>query len=373
MAEEQDSGGKGRYVGKPPKGELGFTGLEIIGGAIQSEYLDALEDLSDRVDEYDHMRSDAACAALMQVIGLPLRGASWEVRPPDDADSTDTEIAEAINQNLMEGMTHTWDDFLRHALLGVFYGFALFEKVWEVRDGEAVWRKFAPRSPATVARWEVDETGGLSGVRQQGYYYDADGTPRYESGQFIPIEKLLLMSWRQEYGNFEGRGLFRDAYRHYWYADKLYTLAGIRVERSACPTPVAGYEDIAGPTLQEAEEEKLQQALARLRTYEEGGIVRPLNIEIEPFEVADAQVPFLDLIQHHHQMILQVGLAQFVGMGQGDNTGTYALSRDASSLFLQSLNATANWVAGYINRYARGHRCARQESLGRNAQGPLGR
>jgi len=330
--------------------EIGFTGLEIVAGVINEEYLDALEDLDDRISEYDRMR--AVAAPLVTAITLPIRGARWYVEPAEQGKREEVEIAESIEHNLFEGMSHTWDDFVRHALMGVFYGFALFEKVWEIRDGEARWRKFAPRAPKTVYRWRVGEGGGLAGVEQRGYDYDEDGNWSYVSSRFIPVEKLLLMSWQQEYGNFEGRGLFRDAYRYFWMLDKLYTLACIRVERTACPTPVASYIDQQGPTLQEDAEEKLQTALGRIRTYESGGIVLPKNVTLDKFEIAGSEVPFLEFIEHCHQMLLRTGLAQFIGLGQGENTGAYALSRDASSLFLSSLNGTTQWICDYINRYA---------------------
>jgi hypothetical protein len=46
------------------------------------------------------------------------------------------------------------------------FGFALFEKVWEVVDNQVRYRKLAPRLPKTLHSWEFDETGGLRGIEQ---------------------------------------------------------------------------------------------------------------------------------------------------------------------------------------------------------------
>ena len=40
----------------------------------------------------------------------------------------DKEIADFVDWNLFENMTMTWDDFLRHALLMLPFGFMVFEK-----------------------------------------------------------------------------------------------------------------------------------------------------------------------------------------------------------------------------------------------------
>lgn len=341
----------------PPDGEVGFTGLKIINGIIDEEYLDALSDLEDRIDEYDRMRGMGSVAALVNAIRLPILGATFRVDPVDEGSTAEVELAERVQANLFEGMTHTWDDFLRHALLAPFYGFVLFEKVFEEQEGGWIgWRKFAPRRWETVNKWLTDESGGLAGVEQRGYTFGENGQWRYASGVTIPVEKLLLMSWNQEFGNFEGRGIFRDCYRHFYYADKLHELAAIRCERTAIPVPQAEYDPAWGDTLQplpEAEREALLGMLQRLGRYESAGIVMPRGLRLNkgPLE-GEAGVPFLDFIQHHEQQIMLTGLAQFLGLGQGENTGAYALSQDASSFFLQSLNFTARWVCSYLNRFA---------------------
>jgi hypothetical protein len=354
-AEVRGEGGDSASI---PQGELGFTGLKIVNGVIDDEYLTALDDLEDRIAEYDRMRGMGSVAALMQAIRLPILGAHFRVDPVDEKNAGEVELAERVQANLLGGMTHTFDDFLRHATLGCFYGFALFEKVFEEQEGGWVgWRKFAPRKPTTVEKWTVDATGGLSGIEQRGYAFTEDGGWTYRTGVPIPIEKLLLMSWQQEYGNFEGRGIFRDCYRHFYYADKLHNLAAIRCERAAIPVPTAEYDtsavDNKAMALDDEHERELLTALQRLGRHESSALLLPWGVRLNKGPVeGEAAVPFLDYIQHHETQILMTGLAQFLGLGQGENTGAYALSKDGSSFFLKALNYTARWICNYLNRYA---------------------
>jgi hypothetical protein len=92
--------------------------------------------------------------------------------------------------------------------------------------------------------------------------------------------------------------------------------------------------------------------LQRIRAADKSGAAFPYNVrEIGNFNLGDPGVPFLDFIQHEEQTMLQTGLAQFMGLGQGFNQGTFALSADASSFFLIAMNAIGDWFCDYMNKY----------------------
>jgi len=323
--------------------ELGFTGIQLALGIVNEEYNEKLASFDQRMQMWDRMRrSEAAVSTVEHLISLPIRAATWEVVADDPGQER---MAEQVGENLLRGMTHTWDDFLRHALLAVLIGFAVHEKVWEQRNGLLWLRKLAPRHPRTISSWLFDETGGLAGVKQAGYR--TTGNEQEYATVEIPVEKLLVFTYRGEWGNPEGFGLLRPMFKHWYHKESLYKLAAIRVEREACGTPYGRFQRPSS----ESEREKLRQILQRIRGYEAAGFVVPDDVDIDNFTLGDASVPWMDLIEHQHNMMLQAALCQFAGMGQGDNTGTYALSQDASTLFLMALNATADWVADTINRY----------------------
>ena len=330
--------------------ELGLSGSKLMAGMLLDEYNDALSNLNDRYKAYQKMRANATISTLETTILLPLIGARWYIDPAPGNKRLETKIADELERNLFEGMSHSWIDFLREALLAILFGLQIFEKVFEVVDGKMWWRKLASRPMNTLDKWIYDENGGVAGIGQRGWAYPKEGgtSGTYTTAQ-IPIDKLIIFTYRREGGSPEGRGIFRDVYQSWYYLNALKLFAAIRVERTACGTPYVIIEEGT------SEEDILNilSMLQRLRTAEKSGAVFPSNVrELGNLNLGDPGVPFLDLIQHEEQCTLRTGLAHFVGLGQGENTGAFALSEDASSFFLDAENTHAFWFSDYFNRFA---------------------
>jgi phage gp29-like protein len=329
------------------RSELGFGGSGVgylLTNLGADEYLPELS-FPRSIAVYTRMRrSDATVQALELAITLPIRATNWDVQPASD-DPTAKEAADLVYDNLFGGMTHTFDDFLRDALLALFYGFTVFEKVFEERDDYIVWRKFAPRHPQTIERFLFDEAGGLAGVRQFGF--DPQGRFRQVD---IPIEKLLVFIWRRELGNPYGVSVLRAAYKHWFLKDLAYKLQAIALERWAVGIPVGKVP--AGTS--EQDKQTFLQMLEAMRGHERAAMVLPEDYSVELIGAEAGQranQAFVEAIQHHDTMIVKAVLAQFLNLGMGD-VGSWALSRDHSQLFLMGLNAVAQWFADHINRYA---------------------
>jgi phage gp29-like protein len=329
------------------RSELGFGGSGVgylLTNLGADEYLPELS-FPRSIAVYTRMRrSDATVQALELAITLPIRATDWDVRPASD-DPTSKEAADLVYDNLFGGMTHTFDDFLRDALLALFYGFTVFEKVFEKRDDYIVWRKFAPRHPQTIERFLFDETGGLAGVRQVGF----DPRGRFRQVD-IPIEKLLVFIWRRELGNPYGVSVLRAAYKHWFLKDLAYKLQAIALERWAVGIPVGKVP--AGTS--EQDKQTFLQMLEAMRGHERAAMVLPEDYSVELIGAEAGQranQAFVEAIQHHDTMIVKSVLAQFLNLGTGD-VGSWALSRDHSQLFLMGLNSVAQWFADHINRYA---------------------
>jgi phage gp29-like protein len=327
--------------------ELGFGGSgvgSLLTNLGAGEYLPELS-FPRSIAVYTRMRrSDATVQALELAITLPIQATDWDVRPASN-DPTAKEAADLVYDNLFGGMTHTFDDFLRDALLALFYGFTVFEKVFEERGNYIVWRKFAPRHPQTIERFLFDETGGLAGVRQVGF--DPQGRFRRVD---IPIEKLLVFIWRRELGNPYGVSVLRAAYKHWFLKDLAYKLQAIALERWAVGIPVGKVP--AGTS--ELDKQTFLQMLEAMRGHERAAMVLPEDYSVELIGAEAGQranQAFVEAIQHHDTMIVKSVLAQFLNLGTGD-VGSWALSRDHSQLFLMGLNSVAQWFADHINRYA---------------------
>jgi hypothetical protein len=327
-------------------GETGVSGLDMRGGRIYQEYNSKLQNLQNRMTAYEEMRrSDSALAAMEALITLPIRQASWALEYGDDK-----KLSEDIEWNLFDpgGMTHSFDDTLREAVLGVLYGFAVHQKVFEekpLRGGYIGWRKFAERERSTIQKWQFDATGGLRGIEQRGRNPETEQTTDVE----IPIERLIVWTWRKEAGNPEGLGAFRQAYKHWYTKGVLETFAAIRIERQACGIPYAV------PPPEGADENDFDRVMAmlqRVRTAEDGAMIAPNGWTVGLLTLGPADVPFESHIERQHQSMLQTVLGQFVGLGQGGDSGAWALSRDSSSFFLLSLEGIADWLCECFNRYA---------------------
>jgi len=330
-----------------PREELGFSGYglgALLSNLAAGEYLSKLA-FPQNIAVYSQMRrSDATIQTLELATTLPIQATDWRVEPASDSPAAQ-EAADLVENNLFGGMTITFVDFLREALLALFYGFTVFEKVFEEREGYIVWRKFASRHPQTVERFLFDETGGLAGIVQTGF----DPQGRYRRIE-IPIDKLLIFIWRKEFGNPYGVSVLRAAYKHWFLKDLFYKLQAIALERWAVGVPWGKVP--AGTS--EADKNVFMQLLENLRSHEKAAIVTPEGYDIQILgsqEGSRAAQAFLDAINHQDTMIVKSVLAQFLNLGQGD-VGSWALSRDHSQLFLMTLNSVADWFAETVNRYA---------------------
>lgn len=324
--------------------EIGRTGTAYFNGVIADEYNSDLQGQRG-IETYDKMRrSDAQVQAVLWVCELPIRSARWAVEPGGE-DAKSVEIAQQVEANLLEEMSITWDDFLRHALLMLPFGFIVFEKVWERRDGGLRYRKLAPRMPSSIDKWDMEVDGGLKGVQQLVW---ANGT--FER-PYIPIEKLLVFTNRKEGANWAGMSLLRAAYKHWYYKDNMYRVDAIAMERHGVGVPYVKMSAEAAVEDYEEAADILQSLHAHERSYVVGkhcweefsmvGIDRPTQ----------SVVSLKESIQHHDIMIARSILAQFINLGSTD-TGSYALSEDQSSFFLMALQATANQITDVMNAYA---------------------
>jgi hypothetical protein len=222
----------------------------------------------------------------------------------------------------------------------------VFEKVWETTDAGIRLRKLPGRNPKTTYRWWFDDTYGLAGWEQEGYWLK-NGEQIYQQVK-VPIEKLLVLSYNSEWGNPEGTSVYRPAYGSWMMKKRLATLACIRCERAAGGMPVGSFAEDMNPD--DADVDKFQAMLGRIRTHEQAGIVLGPGMTLTDLDLS-ADVPFQGLLEYMAQEILRTSLAPFFGMGQGANTGTYNLADRLLAFFLDAENCIADWLASEFTMY----------------------
>ncbi len=320
---------------------LGVSGTNIFSGIITEEYNAELSDIKG-IKIYDKMRKqDATVRAAMSACQLPIRRASWYIKPASE-DTKDIEVRDFIERALFDEMSVTWDDFLRQALLMLTFGVMIFEKVFEIRtlDGKdrIIWKKFASRMPTSITHWQTADGG--KGIQQL--------APNLGKNISIPIEKLLIFVNEIEGENWWGTSLLRAAYKNYDIKYKIELIDAVAHERQGLGVPFVKLPN--GYT--EADVTRAKAVLENLRASERGYLLEPddMDVEFKDMKGLTLRDPSKTIAHHNRQITLSV-LAQFLDLGSG-STGSRALSEDHTSLFLQSLEAVANNVADVINKYA---------------------
>lgn len=329
-----------------PTIEIGDTGTRILSGFITEEYNPKLREQAG-IKIYDEMRmSDGTVRAAFLAVTLPVRGANWYVQPASE-DQADIDVAEFVEDCFKKHMTITWDDVLRQALLSLAYGSMPFEKVYKTIDvdGSAriVWDKFAPRLPRSIFRWAIGPiSAGLPGITQT----RSDG-----KSVEIPREKLVYVINEMEGMNYWGTSIFRAAYKHWYLKNNFYKIDAIAFERQGLGVPYAKLPE--GATASDTT--KAENILKNMRANHQAFVVYPNDYEIGFMDMNAKSVRDPDTsIAHHNREIMKSVLAQFIELGAGGSgaSGSRAVSKDHSDLFMQAIETTANNIAASFNKDA---------------------
>jgi len=322
------------------KSEIGATGTTNFQGIIDTE--EYVTDLSGSTlyTTVDKMRwSDASVQAALLMCELPIRSAEWDIEAAS-SEPQDEEIAKFVKDNLFNGLIIPWEDTIRQILLMLPYGSMAFEVIYKLTDeGKIGWRKWAPRLPKTIQRWNVDKNGELESIEQR----------TYKNGNYqtiiIPAEKLMVFVHRQEGDNYRGTSILRQAYKHWFFRDKYYKIDAVATERAGIGIPKIKLPD--GFT--DDDYEDAQKVGENLRGHEKAYVVYKEGWEVEMMDMkSDTNKSAKEMLEHHTREILKSVLAQFIDLGSS-STGSYALAKDQSKLFLSALDAIGKQIEDVVN------------------------
>jgi hypothetical protein len=320
---------------RPDLRELGNTGQTNYGYISRPDYNPELWG-KQGLHIYDKMRkNDGQVRATLRLVKTPVLAARWYVEPASDS-AMDRKIALHINDNLFKWMTTSWMAFLTEALLMLDYGHYIFEKVWAMRDGKVVWRKFAPRHPLDVYEWKFDAHGGPAGVYLYPEYGAEQGDPT-----FIDIEKLALFSFEMEAGNVEGVSVLRSAYKHWYYKENMYKIDAIQKERHGIGVPII----VLPPGFTDQDKALAQEIGRNLRTNEAAHVVVPPGWTIEFLKLEGNVVSAIESAEHHDLLISRNILGQFLNNPAGTS------QEEQQQLFLKATRYIADIVRDVINKY----------------------
>jgi len=286
-------------------------------------------------------RSDSQVISTLRAMTLPIRQAQYSVEPGSD-DSKDVEIAEIIEDNLLRGMTITWDDVIRHALLMLPMGFSPLEKIWEIRDNMLYLRKLDPRLPTSVEGWEYDEKKKRTTAMVQ---RDSSWTKFT-----VPMEKLLIFTSDKEGDNWEGTSVLRGAYKGWYIKSALEKINAIKHERYGIGVPVGHMP----PNIVEGTKEwdDMRAVLEDLYANEKSYIVLPdgYTVDLLGMSKDSKGTDIIPDLKYNDEAIAKAALAMFINLGTTE-TGSRALGGSFIDLFLLSLQAYAEYIVEVMNRF----------------------
>jgi len=291
-------------------------------------------------------------------------------------DSAEAKKEADFVESVLDDMDHTLDDHIAESLSNLSYGFAWFEVIYKRRngptersdkkrskysDGRMGVRKIAIRAPWTISRFDVDQkTGDVLGI-----YQDGSG---YNNSNYIPTRKSLYYRTTTINGDPAGRSILRNAYTSYEYVNNLQSIEAIAVERELAGIPVARIpaEYLSGDATatQSGFVNNLQSILRDVKFNEQGYIILPSDtypdkdgaptnqklVDVELMSSSGSRNIDIDpIVRRYQHDIARSVLSEFLMLG-GGNTGSYALSKSKTDLFLRALESYIQAIVDVLNK-----------------------
>ncbi|MDC1020640.1 hypothetical protein OAR23_01300 [bacterium] len=354
---------------------LGVAGDNTSNGQIRAdEFLPELRGKK-AIRKYREMRdNDSTIGAVMYATEQVLRDVDLKVSPAND--STEAKKEAEFVESVLDDMDHTLDDHIAESLSNLSYGFAWFEVIYKRRngptersdkkrskysDGRMGVRKIAIRAPWTISRFDVDnQTGDVKGI-----YQDGSG---YNNSNYIPTRKSLYYRTTTINGDPAGRSILRNAYTSYEYVNNLQSIEAIAVERELAGIPVARIpaEYLSGDATaaQSGFVNNLQSILRDVKFNEQGYIILPSDtypdkdgaptnqklVDVELMSSSGSRNIDIDpIVRRYQHDIARSVLSEFLMLG-GGSTGSYALSKSKTDLFLRALESYIQAIVDVLNK-----------------------
>ena len=353
--------------------ELGVYGKNTYTGDIRAD--EFLQELRGKkaIQKYREMRdNNAIIGSIMYAVEQTLRDVKIEVQPADDSEAAKKEAD--FLKSVVEDMDHSLDDHISEALSHLTYGFSWFEVVYKRRsgdsrsskknskytDGRIGVKKIAIRAPWTVRDFEVDQdTGEVLGMYQDSTWN--------KPIKMIPVEKSLYYRTTSLNNDPSGRSVLRNAYVSYTYLNKIQGYEAIAIERELHGVPIgrmpAEYLSADATEDQANLRRQFEKILRDLKNNEQGYALlpsdlyvdadgKPTNQRLMDVELITANgsrsIDIDPVVKRYQHDIARSLMAEFLMLGS--SSGSYALSKTKTDLFLRSLESYINTIVDVLNK-----------------------
>ena len=325
-------------------GELGAPGTQIFGGLIVQDYGAELQG-RDRYAKFAAMRRHFMVEALMEAATTPITAGDWTVNPyveGEDLDAIqdrDVEVARSVGRWLFEMPETRWKTFIAEACLGIFYGAAYFEKVFGFNaEGKVVPIKLGYRSLDSIVKWHPGKNNEFLGFWQETY-----GDLEFRG--YIPAAKLVPIVYRPDGANFEGRGLFVPMYDVYRTMIDLQAMYLVSLQRTGSGILIGKHKG------NWTEEQKARQKQID-EMYHKGKMSTLWHSSDVDIELTSIQEPsgVLDNLRWGARGMMLIMNCEFMDLGSGGNTGSFALGEIQYNHFRTTLEEKADVIREAVQK-----------------------
>ena len=326
--------------------EIGFAGDIVFEGFEREE--SRVDEIS--IKDYRKMLdNDTTVEALYNIFTMSILAATYHI----DADSNDEgELqAELVRRNLLEpphkgGMQTPMNLFIDQSLAAIYEGFALFEKVYEVRDGKLLLKRLAHRDSTTLTLIR-DTDGGFGGTKQCAA--DSDGV--YHE-IIIPAHKCFLFTYGKSRSYLYGRSAFKPLYPRYDKKRRLEYLDSIALQADAIKPKVLRRtaDGVVSDQLKKARNKALE-VLGRLGKRNSVASL-PYGYELDVLNT-EGRDPHQSIERQNSEMAraFHASVILTATQGSASNVGSYSLSTNQKDLLQTAITGVMRLLEAHINQY----------------------
>nr|DAJ53557.1 MAG TPA: Portal protein [Caudoviricetes sp.] len=326
--------------------EIGFAGDIVF------ESFDREESRTDDISIKDYRRmldSDTTVEALYNIFTMSILAATYHI----DADREDTDEAQAefVRRNLLEpphkgGMQTPISLFIDQSLIAIYEGFALFEKVYELRDGKLVLKRLAHRDSTTLTLIR-DDVGGFGGAKQR----TTDATGAFQEVT-IPAYKCFLFTYGKNRNYLYGRSAFKSLYPRYDKKRRLEYLDSVALQADAIKPKVLKrtVDGVVSEQLKKARNKALE-VLGRLGKHNSVASI-PYGYDLDVLNT-EGRDPHQSIERQNSEMAraFHASVILTATQGSASNVGSYSLSTNQKDLLQTAITGVMRLLESHINQY----------------------
>jgi hypothetical protein len=238
-------------------------------------------------------------------------------------------------------------DFLEHlweAMFALVYGHGYFETVGEIGD-DGLWhlRKLAARSQHDINQIDVDEDGGLAGIKFPGIVARPGGMRLIEIVP-IPADRLVAYIWLPDARRrWTGRSMLRACYEPWLLRDHGVRIDIVNHMKAGGVPGVETDETWQGGNLQE-----LQQLASAFNVGEESGWALPPGAHLKLARMGGTDV--IASVRYHDEAMARAWGMMVRQLGS-TATGSRALGDTLEGLEAVVRRAVVRWFAGKFREH----------------------